>query len=54
MRDPGEQTPIPAERPAPPGQEVQAPELAVEPADDRELPDGQGLSDEAGMPEPPD
>lgn len=46
--------PLSPDPPAPPGQDVEAPDIAFEPPDDRETPDGMGVSDDAATIEAPD
>lgn len=46
--------PVPAERPAPPGDQVEAPELTFEPPDEPETPDAEEGGREGDLPEPPD
>ena len=52
--DPGPGQPLNAEPPEPPGQDIEAPDIHVDPPEGRATPDGAGVSTSAGTEEAPD
>jgi len=54
MKQHDAQPPLSPDPPEPPGQDVEAPDLPVDPPEERDNPDGTAVSDEAGTVEAPD
>jgi hypothetical protein len=54
MSDSQGRPPLNPDPPAAPGQDVEAPEIEVDPPDDRDIPDGTAVSTTAGAVEAPD
>jgi hypothetical protein len=54
MTEADPQPPLSPDPPDPPGGHVEAPDIDVEPPDDRDTPDGTAVSSEAGAVEAPD
>ena len=52
--DTGPRQPLNPERPEPPGQDIEAPDIHVDAPDGRATPDGTGVTTSAGTEEAPD